>query len=85
MVVPYAKLCGPHRNRKIEASDTLYVKALAGTFTSTPCRSTLKGSFLPIHGPNQLGPQFMGADGGTCEQMLQRFNEAEGYPFEETG
>ena len=61
-----------------EAPDTLYVKALAAPFTinSMP-ESTLKA--YADHG--QLG-SIMGADGGTCEEMLRRFNAA-GIEFEE--
>jgi transaldolase len=59
------------------APDTLYVKALAAPFTiNTMPEATLKA--YADHG--QLGP-IMGADGGTCEAMLQRFNDA-GVEFE---
>ncbi|HEV2691604.1 MAG TPA: transaldolase, partial [Verrucomicrobiae bacterium] len=59
------------------APDTLYVKALAAPFTiNTMPEATLKA--YADHG--RLGP-IMGADGGSCEVMLKRFNEA-GVEFE---
>jgi transaldolase len=60
-----------------EAPDTLYVKALTAPFTiNTMPEATLKA--FADHG--QPGP-LMGADGGTCEEMLKRFNDA-GVEFE---
>lgn len=60
-----------------QASDTLYVKALAAPFTiDTMPEATLRA--FADHG--QLGP-IMSADGGACEETLRRFNAA-GIEFE---
>jgi len=59
------------------APDTLYVQALVAPFTiNTMPEATLKA--FADHG--QLGP-IMGADGGTCGAILQRFVDA-GIQFE---
>jgi transaldolase len=55
-----------------KASDTLYIKALAAPFTvNTMPEGTLQA--LADHG--QIGPT-MSADGGDCEEVLDRFTKA---------
>ena len=61
-----------------EAPDTLYVKALAAPFTINAMPEATLRAYAD-HG--RLGP-IMGAHGGTCEEMLRRFNAA-GIEFEE--
>ena len=63
---------GQHGNEGSQASDILYIKALAAPFTvNTMPEATLKA----LAGHNDLGA-ILPADGGDCEEVLAQFAKA---------